>query len=271
MAPWVAGLPELTGRLATRWELVVGDLIDDGASSVVYRVLSPAGPAVLKLSPEPEFLAEQTLMLRWFAAGGRVPDVLAADAGALLMTEIRPGTCADELPVLPGEFAELLRALHSVPLPEPGLLGRTVRGRVEEFLHRIMRQLADPIVGARLERADFERALAELDDVLAMPAPVVLLHGDLHPGNVLDGGDRLMAIDPKACLGDPCFDAADYVVAGAGRTDGIEFRLAGLSDAGFAVDRLRAWCRLFAAVTAIPLLREGNRQSAVDELLALAR
>nr|WP_225882432.1 aminoglycoside phosphotransferase family protein [Streptomyces aureocirculatus] len=37
-----------------------------------------------------------------------------------------------------------------------------------------------------------------------------LLHGDLHLGNVLDGGQRgLMAIDPKACAGDPCFDAVD--------------------------------------------------------------
>jgi hypothetical protein len=25
-----------------------------------------------------------------------------------------------------------------------------------------------------------------------------------------------MAIDPKACVGDPCFDAVDYVTGGAG-------------------------------------------------------
>jgi hypothetical protein len=37
----------------------------------------------------------------------------------------------------------------------------------------------------------------------------VLLHGDLHLGNALDGGPSrgLIAIDPKACVGDPCFDA----------------------------------------------------------------
>lgn len=39
-----------------------------------------------------------------------------------------------------------------------------------------------------------------------------LLHGDLHPGNVLDGGTRgLVAIDPRSCVGDPAFDVVDWV------------------------------------------------------------
>lgn len=268
---WVAGLPDLVGRLATRWELTVGEPVDGGASSVVFRVTTADGrPAVLKVGPEPEFLAEQTAVLRLCRPSGRVPDVLASDVGAVLLSEIRPGTSAEDRVVPPAEYAELLRALHGVSLPEPGVLRRTLRGRVEEFLHRGIRQLADPALGAVLARSDFERALAELDTLLAGPAPVVLLHGDLHLGNVLDGGDRLMAIDPKACLGDPCFDAADYVVAGAG-ADGIESRVAGLAAEGFDGDRLVAWARQVAAMTVIPLARTGGRQRAVDELLELAR
>jgi hypothetical protein len=51
------------------------------------------------------------------------------------------------------------------------------------------------------------------------------LHGDLQLGDVLDGGPSrgLVAVGPKACIGDPCFDAVDYVVAGAGH-EGVEVR-----------------------------------------------
>ena len=47
----------------------------------------------------------------------------------------------------------------------------------------------------------------------AEPTPTVLLHGDLTPVNVLDGGPErgLVAIDPAPCLGDPDFDAVDLV------------------------------------------------------------
>ncbi|OUC96640.1 hypothetical protein CA984_14275 [Streptosporangium minutum] len=43
--------------------------------------------------------------------------------------------------------------------------------------------------------------------------PAGLVHGDLHPGNVLDGGPRgLVVIDPRPCVGDPAFDAVDWVL-----------------------------------------------------------
>jgi streptomycin 6-kinase len=115
--------------------------------------------------------------------------------------------------------------------------------------------------------------LDELDDLLATPWPTTLLHGDLHLGNVLDGGPRgLVAIDPKACVGDRCWDAVDYVLAGAGRRDGIEYRLHALStEASIDTDRLYAWSRVVAAATAIPALRHGGQERVVDELLALAR
>lgn len=58
----------------------------------------------------------------------------------------------------------------------------------------------------------------------------MLLHGDLHLGNVLDGGPArgLVAIDPRACVGDPCFDAVDYALDGAGH-DGVGNRCAALA------------------------------------------
>jgi Aminoglycoside/hydroxyurea antibiotic resistance kinase len=71
---------------------------------------------------------------------------------------------------------------------------------------------------------------AVLLDLLATESTRVLLHGDLHLANVLDGGPGrgLVAIDPRACTGDPCFDAVDYLLDGAGR-DGVEARCTALA------------------------------------------
>ncbi len=53
--------------------------------------------------------------------------------------------------------------------------------------------------------AEHARTLAE-DGVTP-----VLLHGDMHPGNVLQGPHGPKAIDPQACVGDPAFDWVDLV------------------------------------------------------------
>jgi len=136
-----------------------------------------------------------------------------------------------------------------------------------------MGQLTEPAVAARLHRSDFERALDEYGHLVGHAVADVLLHGDLHLGNVLDGGPRgLVAIDPMACVGDPCSDAVDYVLHGAGRSDGMEYRLHALStEARLDAGRLYAWCRVVAAATAIQALRHGGQERVVDELLALAR
>lgn len=53
-----------------------------------------------------------------------------------------------------------------------------------------------------------ERAAKMADELLASAEPDVLLHGDLHHGNVLrDPGGRIKVIDPKGVLGDPAYEA----------------------------------------------------------------
>jgi streptomycin 6-kinase len=101
----------------------------------------------------------------------------------------------------------------------------------------------------------------------------VLLHGDLHLGNVTGGGPArgLVAIDPRACTGDPCFDAVDYTLDGAGQ-DGASNPSGALAPAaGLDPDRLYDWCRAIAPIIAISRIGHSGRQQAVAELLTLAR
>jgi streptomycin 6-kinase len=72
-------------------------------------------------------------------------------------------------------------------------------------------------------------------------------------------------------VGDPCFDAVDYLLDGAGR-DGVEARCTALAVAsGLDEDRLRAWCRAIAPIVAIIRLQRPGGRQAVADLLALAR
>ncbi|WP_312878289.1 aminoglycoside phosphotransferase family protein [Lentzea indica] len=133
-----------------------------------------------------------------------------------------------------------------------------LRGRCEEFFARIGRRLAEPEIGARISEAAWERAMRRCERLLDTETKTVLLHGDLHLGNALDGGQRgLMAIDPKACLGDPCFDAVDLVVAGAGQEGGAARCEVVAAACGLDGDRLFGWSQVIAPLLAVAYLATG--------------
>src|SRR3954453_7051938 len=119
---WLAEVPALAARLASRWGVVLGELFASGASSLVLRCRWRDGtPAVLKLSPDRARVGAQAEMLRVFAPSGRVPAVLAVDAeaGAMVLEEIRAGTEAGDRPAeaLPPRWAALLAARPAPPPP----------------------------------------------------------------------------------------------------------------------------------------------------------
>lgn len=275
---WCARVPALAAALAEDWSLTLGAPLPAGASSVTLSCRLPDGtPAVLKLSPDRDFLAEQVSMLRWMSSSGRVPSVLAAHPDGVLMEAIEPGTAADELPQPPTvqQWSDLLTALHGVGVPPNP--PRDLRARCEEFYARIGRRLADPRIGSRISHVTWQRAVDRCRRLLATESTRVLLHGDLHLGNVLDAGPTrgLIAIDPKACAGDPCFDAVDYLLGAAGccaNQRGVAIRCQALADThGLDPDRLYAWCRAIAPVIAVSAITTPNNEPAITELLGLAR
>ena len=266
---WCDGLPALLASLAERWRLELGAPFLVGNSSTAFRCVRADGiPAVLKLRPDLPVVPEQVATLELFGPSGRVPAVLNADlgAGAVLLERVEPGTQVRDLPELPSatQWAGLMRDLHAAAVPPD--YPRDLRAKCDGFFDRIGRR--DPV-----SLADLERGAARCRALLATEPARVLLHGDLHLANVLDGGASrgLMAIDPRACVGDPCFDAVAYLLNGAGR-DGIETRCAALAAAsGLDESRLLEWCRAIAPVEAIIYLSRPGTQRAVTEMLELAR
>jgi streptomycin 6-kinase len=98
-------------------------------------------------------------------------------------------------------------------------------------------------------------------------SPTALLHGDLTPRNILDGGDRrgLVAIDPAPCLGaDLAFDAIDLLLWRADDVDMIAARAQQLAPSiDVEASRLLDWCTAFAGMTALELA-EGPENSAKE-------
>jgi streptomycin 6-kinase len=277
--PWWESLPAAVDELAGRWRLVLGDDIGRGSNSVVVRCEADGRPAVLKLTPESDIAAAEAWALRCWEATGRVPQLWGYDAaaGALLLEAIPNETPLADLgrAVEPQEAAGLIGELHRAGTPRLATGVAPLAERVEFiFEHWIGRHgrageaLTRAVPVERLRRGhELARELA------AEPGVPVLLHGDLHPANVLDGGPArgLVAIDPRPCLGEAAVDAVDWVFWGVDDPSGWEPRSRELALLlGIDHERLWAWCAAFAAMLAASRAGHDPQAEQIGALLALA-
>ncbi|URN16600.1 MULTISPECIES: aminoglycoside phosphotransferase family protein [Streptomyces] len=273
---WCDGLPGLVGELAARWHLEPVQA-GGGGTSRVFRCLrrDTGAPVWLKLTPEPAIAREEAEALRAWAGTPSVVTLLAyaPGAGALLLEDVEPGEPVGR-PVrrLP-EVAALLRELRAAP-PPPGALPsvRPLSHRVGFLFDMARRRSAAGGAGGRIDPALLGRARAAALE-LAADGPAGLVHGDLHPANVLSGpGARLVAIDPRPAWGDPDFDAVDWVLGGATALPVLEERIEELAAAvpGLSPDRVRAWCRALAVLNAAPAVRARRDDARTRFLLSLS-
>jgi streptomycin 6-kinase len=232
--------------------------------------------AVLKASPDRARLAFEAAALgAWHTV--HTPAVIALDEqlGAILMEAAEPGTPLVVSSVYPAvkSVAELLSSLHDSGIPDRSYpsAGQRVAYLFSSSakLYERHRELAALIPPELYERG--RRLAARL---ARRDCPAVLLHGDLTPSNILDGGARrgLVAIDPAPCLGDAAFDAVDLILWQAEDLQTIEARTERLAAAtGADAERFFGWCVAFAAMSALELASQGNGPSAgIAALLELA-
>jgi streptomycin 6-kinase len=234
VAPWIEALPARAAALAGAWGLELGAPFATGSTSRVIACRDASGaPAVLKLAPEPALIAAEAAALDAWADTGRVPRVLARTGDALLLERIEPGLRLVERaqPATIAEVAALTRALRVAP--PPGHAFPPLRSRIRFVYALAAARAADPSV--------VERAARTADALAAEPyAAPVLVHGDLHAGNVLTGPPArpLVAIDPRPCVGDPALDLVDWVMQDG---DPVERAHALAAATGYDPDRLLRW------------------------------
>ncbi|MFI9386080.1 aminoglycoside phosphotransferase family protein [Kutzneria sp. NPDC052558] len=256
---WLDGVPALVGRLSARWGLSVVARMSTGSTSCTFRCRRADGSfAYLKVTPDHEVFATELAALQAWADCPAVVSVLDSEAAdnALLIEALEPGTpLADWRPA-----AGLLAELRSVPAPTAGFL--TVAQRVDFMYDLALRRnpgLPPALVTASHAAA---RRLADTGSV------VRLVHGDLHPANVLASGSRFVAIDPRPCLGDPDLDVVDWAFLDVSTVAALHARVAALG----VLDEHRAfeWCRALAVLLLMSQVRRDAQDGSTPMLRKLA-
>ena len=206
-AAWLGELPALVGICAQRWQLRLVALLPAGYH-VVIAATGPAGrELVLKMAP-PGLEGDRRERVALRAADGHGLAVVEAEdpgLGALLLRRGRPGDPAATL--VPKDDAAATSALA-------GVARRLAAASAEGVALPHLSQLGDPIrrgreAGLPADLAD--AALRLLPGLLAGAGPDVVLHGDLHHGNVVrddTAPDGWLGIDPHGWLGGRAFEAS---------------------------------------------------------------
>jgi streptomycin 6-kinase len=274
---WLATLPALLTAVAEEWELELDSPIPLGNASAVFHCrLRDARRAVLKASPDRSRLkVEASALTAWRTVHS--PTVIAFDdqLGALLLEAIEPGTPLIVSMAYPDveRIARLLRALHgqSVPTgPYP-----SVAERVDDLFRSSTKLYErDPHLTGVIPFELYERGHALATRLARHNVETVLLHGDLTPRNILEGGGErgLVAIDPTPCRGDGAFDAVDLILWQAADLESIHARTEVVAAAiGVEARRLLSWCCAFGGMVALELASEGSAPPPrIDALQKLA-
>lgn len=209
-AKWLTELPELIADCGQLWRLTVGAPFP----GLSYNYATPAVRAggmstVLKLSfPGDREFETEVEALRLFDGRGAVR-LLEADVqrGVMLLERLEPGlplTTVENDEEATSIAADVMKRLWR-PVP-PDHPFPAVSDWAEGF-SRMRRRFGGgtgPMPAALVEKAESLFA-----DLLCSGAEPVLLHGDLHHGNVLAAQHgSWLAIDPKGVVGEPAFDTA---------------------------------------------------------------
>ncbi|WP_345034676.1 aminoglycoside phosphotransferase family protein [Streptomyces sannanensis] len=274
---WCDELPTLVGELAVRWGLDVVEAGGGGTSRVFRCLRRDHGSFVwLKLTPDTGIAAEEAEALQAWAGTPSVVRLLAQDlaAGALLLESVEPGVPVKQLAWRLPDVAALLRDLRaSSPVRGQRTVLRPLSHRIDFLFDLTDRRLAASEASGLLDSMVLDRARA-LALELADSGPVGLVHGDLHPANVLSGpGHRMVAIDPRPAWGDPDFDAVDWVLEGVADLAQLEQRIEQLATLvpGQSPDRVLGWCRATSVLNAVPRICARRDDAETRFLMNLAR
>lgn len=196
---WMAALPTMFGDLARRWDLTAsGDPFWHGYNAVVVPVSQAGLPLAVKLVWPPGLAAGEAAALAAWRGRGAVR-LVACDVPrkALLLERLDAARSLAGLP-LTGAAAIAGALIRTLAIEPPGSFPA-----VAEEARDLAATLPARGRGAPVPQPWTARA-AELAAGLAQDPERLLVHTDLHCGNILSSARAgWVAIDPRAAVGAP--------------------------------------------------------------------
>lgn len=185
-----------------RWQLTPDGPAIFTHSSSLLPVRMADMPAMLKISTASEEKNGGLLMAWWNGDGAA--RVLALEDDAILLERAISNTTLTEM-ALHGQDDEASQIMCKVAAylhaPRPQALPELL-----PLAHRF--QALEP--AAARYGGIYAHSAAVARELLSQPQNTVVLHGDIHHGNILDFAARgWLAIDPKGLLGERGFDYAN--------------------------------------------------------------
>lgn len=204
---WLQSLPGIVQRAARNWRLHLGQPFEPLSYNYVLRVArEDRTPAVLKAGFPCRELECELAALRHYGGRG-IACLLAedADAGVILIERLEPGLTLESLAddaQATSMAAAVMQKLWA-PAPADGPFPSVADwGRGFARLRAAFNGGTGPFPAAVVDAAEEQFA-----SLVASSAPAVLLHGDLHHGNILSATrEPWLAIDPKGVLGEPAYE-----------------------------------------------------------------
>jgi streptomycin 6-kinase len=251
-----AGAAAVLAPYVERWHLVPDGAPFTTPTSALQPVVADGRAAMLKVATEREEELGARLMV-WWNGRGSAP-VFEHDGPAIVLERAEGARSLARMAAAGDDHDdEATRVLCSVASQLHAASGEPPEGLVG--LDRWFREL---FAYGETHGGFFARAASVARGLVDDQREQVVLHGDIHHGNVLDfGADGWRAIDPKHVTGDRAFDFANIlcnpdaqVALAPGR---LERQLAIICEQT-AIERERmtawtvAWCGLSAAWSAQP-------------------
>lgn len=254
-----------------RWRLNSDGEPITTATSRLLPVRRDGVPAMLKVATELEERRGADTMTWWDGDGAA--RVLAHEGDALLMERAEDSASLEKM-ALSGRDEEATRIMCHVA----ARLHAPRRRPLPSALVPLPEWFAALELGAARHKGFLDQAAVMARQLLAEQRDIVVLHGDIHHGNILDFGSRgWLAIDPKGLLGERTFDFVNILRNPddqiALRPERFSRQATVLADAA-ELDRTRLlqWTLAFTGLSAAWILDDSDRPDldlAVGELAAI--
>lgn len=199
---------------AVKWKLLDLQPVSNLSYTYVLSGFQGTQPIILKLGLDTEGLHREAMALRAFDGFGAVK-VLDEEDGALLLERAVPGISLKNYfskrdPRALQVACQVTQKLHRALLPKRSF--PHIRDWFKALDHNPEFIAARTTGDVRHQiEAYLEKARHLRDKLLENSTELVLLHGDLHPENILNNGNDWMVIDPKGIIGAPIHEMWAFI------------------------------------------------------------